>query len=139
MLLPGLTPCGSAIQPARFAWFIGERAGGERTPARDVAEVGRDLPRGGRAGDSVARGAGAGGHIVIAGAGERGAGRRGRRGELGGAPAVEIGLALDGDVERHVGVLHPAKFGALAAIDAGVQRQQGHGVHAARDQVLLAG
>ena len=54
-------------------------------------------------------------------------------------PSDEIGIAVDVDDERHLGVLNSAIFGALAAVDADLLGHEDDIVLPAGDEVLLAG
>ena len=61
------------------------------------------------------------GHVIVAGLRQRR--RRRRRGlQLMVPPFEEVGIAVDVDDERHVRVLRAAEFGALAAVDADLAR-----------------
>ena len=117
--LPGLTCCGSAIQPARCAGVVRDRHRGERRARREVGEVGADV--------AVARACrGSGGSSAQPCVEEDAASallprrrRRARRLRHVREPRAELRPAAAATtVDRHVRVLEAAELRALPAVDA---------------------
>src|SRR3954447_22156559 len=54
-------------------------------------------------------------------------------------PFIESALFFRDDKERHVGMLQPAEFRALAAIDASALGADGKFIRSSRHEILLAG
>src|SRR4051794_20596090 len=116
---------------------VGDGAGGERLPARQMRQVGPYGPLGRGPTDRVAARALIGLEYRLA-ALRGGSGRLSRRRRHVSKPGIERRARLGDHLEAHVRVLEAAELGALASVDGRLIGVEQAGVRLSRDQVDLA-